>query len=130
MAQGKEWDKEEVIRTLEPFFKMGCNVKKACDYAGIPYTTVHTWVSNDELLRMKVTAWQNEPNRLARAAWIAKMASADGYDAGKEWMKRKEKDEFSDRVEHTGSDGAPLLIRFDSAFDEDTSQQTERTGTE
>lgn len=108
MAQGKEWNQEEVIRTLEPFFKLGCNIKKACDYAGIPYTTVHTWIKNDEELRIKVTSWQNEPARLARAQWIAKMASADGYDAAKEWLRRKEKDEFSERTELTGADGDNL----------------------
>lgn len=103
---------------------MGCNTAKACAYAGIPRTTVQTWIENDDELRLKVTAWQNEPNRLARAAWIAKMASADGYDAGKEWMKRKEKDEFSDRVEHTGADGTALVISFDPTFNA-TPRETE-----
>lgn len=105
MAQGKEWNKDEVIQILEPIFKMGCNVTKACAYAGIPRTTVQTWIENDEELRLKVTLWQNEPNLLARSQWIAKMASGDGYDSAKEWLRRKEKDEFSERTELTGADG-------------------------
>ena len=107
MAQGKEWDKEEIIRTLEPKFKLGCSIKKACDYAGVPYTTVHTWIRDDETLRIKIKAWQNEPNEVARASWIAKMAEGD-YLSSKDWLSKKEKDEFSDRVETTGADGGAV----------------------
>jgi hypothetical protein len=39
------------------------------------------------------------------------------------------KSKYSERQEHTGTDGQPLLIRFDSAFNEDTPRQTEGTGT-
>lgn len=104
MAQGKEWDKDEVIEILKPFFKQGCNVTKACAYAGIPRTTVQTWIENDEVLRLKVGVWQNEPNHLARSNWLAKMAEGD-FDSAKEWLRRKEKDEFSERTELTGADG-------------------------
>lgn len=98
MAQGKAWDKEEVIRTLEPFFKLGCNIKKACSYAGIPYTTVKTWIDDDEELRIKVEAWQNEIATSARRT--IKQAVEKGEVAPSlEWLKRKEKDEFSDKIE-------------------------------
>jgi hypothetical protein len=52
--------------------------------------------------------WQNEPNAMARANWIAKMAEGD-YVSSKEWISKKEKDEFSDRVEQTGADGKDLI---------------------
>lgn len=107
MAQGKAYNKEEVIRSLEPYFKLGCNIKKACDYAGVPYTTVHTWVSNDEELRIKITAWQNELNLAARRVYATKIA-ADDFQAADKWLSKREKDEFSDRTEHTGADGKDL----------------------
>lgn len=110
MAQGKEWDKDEVIEILKPFFKMGCSVTKACSYAGIPRTTIQTWIENDDTLRLKVEAWQNEPNAMARSNWLAKMAEGD-YNASKDWISKREKDEFADRVENTGKDGEPLTIQ-------------------
>lgn len=109
MAQGKAWDKNEVIEVLKPFFKMGCNVTKACRYAGIAQSTVQTWIEEDEELRLKINAWQSEPNALARANWLAKMAEGD-YAASKDWVSKREKDEFADRVENTGADGAPLSV--------------------
>ena len=109
MAQGVERNKEEVIRTLEPFFKLGCNVKKACAYAGIPYTTVDTWIQNDDDLRVKITAWQHEISTRARQV-LRKQIEENNPAISLEWMKRKEKDEFSDRQEHTGKDGDAIQI--------------------
>lgn len=109
MAQGKPRDKEQTIEALKPFFKMGCSVIKACNYGGIPQSTVQTWIDADDTLRVKITAWQNEPNAMARANWIAKMAEGD-YVSSKDWISKKEKDEFSDRVEQTGANGQPIVF--------------------
>ena len=113
MAQGKEWNKDEVMKTLEPFFKLGCSVKKACDYAGIPRTTVQTWIDADDELRLQITAWQNEMSVLARKNWRkaleAKKKGASGYTASVDWLAKKEKDEFSERKEITGRDGESLF---------------------
>lgn len=120
MSQGVEWNREEVIELLKPYFKMGCSVTKACKYAGIPQSTVATWISGDELLRLKIENWQSEPNHMARSNWIAKMAEGD-YQASVEWLKRREKDDFSERTEQTGADGStiqPILVRFIDKKDE------------
>jgi hypothetical protein len=117
MAQGIARDKEKTIEALKPFFLIGCSVKKACEYGGVPQSTVQTWIDNDEALRVQVTAWQNEPNRLARSNWIAKMAEGD-YASSKDWLSKREKDEFSDRVEQTGANGAPLTVTFDGSFND------------
>ena len=115
MAQGKARNKEKTIEALMPYFKMGCSVLKACNYGGIPQSTVQTWIDNDEALRVKITAWQNEPNVLARANWIAKMAEGD-YVASKDWISKKEKDEFADRQELTGQNGQALTFTVAEAI--------------
>lgn len=98
MSQGKSWNKDEVIVILEPYFRLGCNVAKACSYAGIPRTTVQTWIEQDEELRLKIEAWQNEISVSARREWKRAIEGGNTTSA-QEWMKRKEKDEFSDRTE-------------------------------
>ena len=115
MAQGIPRDKEKVIEALKPFFKMGCSVTKACKYGGIAQSTVQTWIDADDDLRLQIGAWQYEPNTLARSNWIAKMAEGD-YNSSRDWMSKKEKDEFSDRQEVTGSEGAALNILFDTSL--------------
>lgn len=111
MAQGKEWNKEEVLTILEDFFKLGCSVSKACDYAGIPRTTVQTWIDNDEELRLKITAWQNELNIAARRtlANALKKKKNPSVSTAFEWLGKKEKDEFSERKEITGANGEDLF---------------------
>ena len=108
MSQGKEWNKDEVFKVLEPYFKLGCNITKACSYAGIPRTTIQTWVENDEELRLKVTGWQNELNEKARRVWALEMDKGN-VDAAIKWLTKKEKDEFSDRTELVGADGKDLI---------------------
>lgn len=108
MAQGNARNKEDSIRVLEDFFKLGCSIKKACEYAGIPYTTVHTWILNDEALRMQVTAWQNELGVRSRRNW-AKSIQKGSLRSSQEWLSKKEKDEFSERKELTGANGEQLF---------------------
>jgi hypothetical protein len=109
MAQGKEWNRDEVIEVLKPYFKLGCNVTKACNYAGVPRTTVQTWIENDEELRLKVTAWQSEISSVARSN-IKKAVEEGNPQTSMEWLKRKEKDEFSERGEISGPDGGAIKV--------------------
>ena len=108
MSQGKEWNKDEVIEILKPFFKLGCDVAKACNYAGIPRTTVQTWIEKDESLRLKVNVWRNELGFKARNIWAERLEKGD-FNAAHEWLRKKEKDEFSDRTEITGAGGKDLF---------------------
>lgn len=106
--QGVAYNKEEILKVLEPFYKAGCSTKKACEYAGISDTAIYKWLTEDPELRAKVTAWKNEPNFAARKAWVDKVKGGD-YQASKEWLERVEKDDFSTRTEQTGRDGKDLL---------------------
>lgn len=121
MSQGKAWNKEEVIEILKPYFELGCSVNKACNYAGIPQSTVQTWIDDSEELRLKIGSWQNVMSTQARRVW-KKALDENQANAATEWLRRKEKDEFSDRTEQTGADGKPLVISFDPSFNASSSQ--------
>lgn len=113
MAQGKEWNKEKVIEVLEPYLKMGMSVTKACKSAAIPQSTVATWISDDEILRLKIEAWQREPNDLARRVVLETLKDPEHKDrlvVALDWLEKKEKDEFSKRSELTGGDGESLRV--------------------
>ncbi len=94
MAQGKAWDKDKVMEALKPYYKLGYSSTKACQYAGIPQPTVTEWLKNDPELLLKVTAWQNEVNTIARTNLVAKIDSGD-ENTSKWWLERKERDEMS-----------------------------------
>lgn len=115
MSRGKAWDKEKTTEILKEYFQLGYSVKRACEIAGIPQQTVDTWIQNDETLRLKITAWQNEPNIKARRNWLEAIEKGkptkfgdDKYTPAKDWLERREKDDFSTREEMTGKDGQEL----------------------
>lgn len=108
MSQGLALDRAKIIEALRPYFQLGCNVRKACAYAGVSESTFSTWLSEGkegaEELRIQIGAWQNEISAKARINWREEVANKS-FDASKQWLERKEKDEFSTRTESTGADG-------------------------
>jgi len=100
MAQGKIWDKESVIGILETFLKLGYSVTKACQYAGIPQSTVATWIAEDEELRLKVNAWMHELDVEARKVIKKSMQEDKSITTATWWAERREKDDFSTRQEN------------------------------
>jgi hypothetical protein len=106
MTQGKEWNQQEVIEILKPLFQLGYSVTKACNIAGIPQSTVATWISADEELRLQITTWQNEINVIARKQWKSAIIEGkptkfgpDMYTPSKEWLERIERDDFAIRTQ-------------------------------
>lgn len=109
------WNREKVIGELKKKLKLGYSVKKACELIGIPQSTVQTWIEKDDALRLKVVSWQNEISDLARREWKKAIKNGrpskygpDRYTPARDWLERKEKDEFSTRQEQTGKDGKPI----------------------
>lgn len=116
MAQGKAWEKDRIIaEVLKPVFRLGYSVTKACQVVGLPHSTVDEWIQKDDILRLKIITWQNEPNLLARKQWLKSIKEGldksknDIYTPSKDWLERREKDEFSTRQENTGKDGKDLI---------------------
>jgi hypothetical protein len=110
MAQGKEWNKEKIIyEVLKPLFKLGYSVRKACIYAGIPNTTVDTWLKDDAELRLEINVWQNEVSIKARKNITARVLGKDAPNDMKDekadvamshvWLRAREKEDWAERSE-------------------------------
>jgi len=115
MAQGIPWEKEKVIEALKPYFQLNYTVNKACEIIGVPQSTVQTWIDADEELRLTIQAWRAEPSVLARKNWVEALRDGrptkfgpDKYTPAKEWLERREKEDFATRAELTGADGKDL----------------------
>lgn len=125
MAQGKVWNRDEVLSILEPYFRLGYSVAKACEYAGIARTTVQTWIEDDEELRLKVTGLQNEINAKARKV-IQKSIDEGDKDMARWWAERREKDSFSIRQENINTNITvdELIKKFESPDGEEKDETT------
>lgn len=110
MAQGVAYDKERTINeVLKPLFQLGYSVNKACHYAGIPFTTVNTWILNDDTLRQKINIWQNEVSIKARKNITARVLGKDAPNEIRDekadvamshvWLRAREKEDWAERSE-------------------------------
>ena len=59
-------------------------------------------MQEDEEFRSKIEFYKDTPNVLARQTWREKIAKGD-YQAAKDWLERREKNEFSlkTEIDHT-----------------------------
>ena len=125
-------NKDLTLTKLEAYFKIGLNLNRAVNQFNeklrsdqtkgnrlteerIARSTIQTWIDADEELRQKIDSWKDFPNILARSRWIQELHKGD-WKASKEWLERREKDEFAPRAEITGADGKSLVISFDPAL--------------
>lgn len=101
--KGYFWsDKDKIIdEVLQPLLKLGLSVNKSCRYAGIPQSTVQSWINKDDSLRLKVRMWQSELSLVARRRIVEAIEdpSADNINLCVWWLKTKEADEFSEKRE-------------------------------
>ncbi len=97
---------EEVIQQLEAAFLLGCTDLEACLKAGISKSTLYNYQNEyPEFLERKELLKKN-PTYRARVC-VYQSLRLDPELALK-YLERKEKNEFSPRIESTGPEGAPL----------------------
>lgn len=112
MSQGKAWEKDEVVGMIEPLFKLGWNVAKACEFAGVPRQTVQTWIENDELLRLKIGTWRGMVV-VAGAKNIAReIVNNQDVALSQWWLERVAKDQFGIKNGNGNGngDGQPIIV--------------------
>ena len=85
--------------------------------AGIRQQTVQEWLSKDEELLLKYTAWQNEMSKEALKI-ILKKIKAGELTVAQWWLERKERDDFATRTE-THQSGSVTVIQKSSILEGD-----------
>ena len=91
--RGKKRTKEEQYELIEyvtEYLEMGFSLKKACNLAGVPYSSVRDMVSVLEPLRAAVTAAQNKVNVQARQSVINNIEKGNVADS-KWWLERMDR---------------------------------------
>ena len=111
-------NRDKVLECLKKFLQLDLSVDRSCSAynAGeydkaiiekrkpvfISKSTVYWWMQEDEEFRSKIEFYKDTPNVLARQTWREKIAKGD-YQAAKDWLERREKNEFSlkTEIDHT-----------------------------
>lgn len=97
---------QETIDKLEAVFAYGGTDEEACLYADISHTALYNY-------QQKHPEFVERKERLKQTPFLkARKTIYNALDTPQyafEFMKRKKKDEFSERVEATGKDGGPIM---------------------
>ena len=89
---------EEIINQLKTAFSYSFTDEEASLYCWISPRTLYNYCSkNPDFAELKEQL-KKKPNIKAKMNWIEKMNNKD-YQASKEWLERKAKDEFSTKQE-------------------------------
>ena len=96
---------DDVVKKLEEIFLLDGTVEEACFFAGISKQTLYNWYKENPKMQERMDALRNEPFLKARRTIVKNL---ENPQYAFEYMKRKKKDEFSERAELTGKEGKDL----------------------
>jgi hypothetical protein len=88
---------ESKVKKLEEAAAMDCTIEEMCLYANISKTTYYNWLEKHPELVDRIEILRNEPFLLARQTIVKAIKENPQYAF--EYMKRKKKNEFSDKQE-------------------------------
>ena len=89
---------EETVNKLLTAFSYSFTDEEACLYANISKQTLYDYCKRFPEFSDQKEELKKKPNLKAKMNWIEKMNNKD-YQASKEWLERKSKQEFSLKTE-------------------------------
>ena len=117
MAKGQVKQKQtpEILTKLEQAFAYDATIAEACFYAGISETTYYRWIEEKPELRERFEELRNTPVLKAREEWIKKFG--EDWRACESYLKRKLKDEFSEKIETENRDVVEHKLDIDDIIE-------------
>lgn len=85
---------EDTLKKLREAFSKSFTDEEACLYANISTTTLYAYCKKNPDFSDKKEQLKKNPNLKAKQVWIDKIEEGD-YNASKEWLERKSREEFS-----------------------------------
>ena len=74
-----------------------CSIEEMCLHSGISASTYHRWTKENPKLKERINELRNAPTLLARKTVNKKLS--ENYQNAMDYLKRKRKSEFSERLE-------------------------------
>lgn len=117
---------EDTIRKLEQAFALDATVKEACYYADISTETYYRWIKEDPKLYDKFERLRMKPILKARQEWIDKFST--DWKACESYLKRKLKDEFSERTESLVAQVTvdDIMDQFENPYKEENEEEIDK----
>lgn len=108
----------EVVVKLEHAFAIDSTVEEACSYAEISRNSFYDYLQKNPDFSNRIEELRQRPVLAARERAVKGIH--ESYGNAMDYLKRKKKLEFAERIEQTGADGKELqinIISFDGNND-------------
>jgi transposase len=93
--------REEIIRNLSTFLKLGYSISKSCLLSGVPDSTIQDWINADDTLRIKFKSLRSLASASAREVIVKKIVEEKDFEASKWWLQRMERKTFGRNLDLT-----------------------------
>lgn len=103
-----EEDEKRVLAKLEEAAAIDASLSERLFYANISKDSYYRYLKAHPEFRDRLEALKNKPVLKARKRVVEGID--ESYNNAMDYLKRKKKDEFSERHENTGADGDPLML--------------------
>lgn len=104
----------DVVSKLEEAFALGCTDLEACFYADISKQTLYSYQHSHPEFVDRKEQLKERPVLLARKAVLQAIQSGEmpGNKIAFDYLTKRKREEFADRVENTGKNGGPSQIEI------------------
>jgi hypothetical protein len=112
-VSGRATKLTDVVQTrLVEALSEGNTRRASCDYAGISEDSLARWLKRSADFADAIKKAESEAER-KHVANIVKAADGGNWTASAWWLERRRSDDWGrrDRLEHTGAEGGPILIK-------------------
>lgn len=101
-------DTKETRQKIEEATALDASIEEVAFYANISRETYYQIIKKDKVFSDRLDALRNRPVLKARQTVVKAL---DNPVHAFEYLKRKRKQEFSERSEHTGENGEPITVK-------------------
>ena len=122
MARPSKRTPEREARLYEAL-RAGNTRRASCAYAGISQSCFAAWL--DRFSDFRDAIEKAEADAEIRNVAIIQKAASETWQAAAWWLERKKKRDWSNRLELTGEDGAPVRIAVRFADEDEGKAETE-----
>jgi hypothetical protein len=103
-------EKIDVVKMgkLEQAFSIDATVAEACSYAEITRSVFYDYIQRHPEFNDRINDLRNKPILKARMTVVRGID--ESYANAMDYLKRKRKNEFAERIEQTGADGSAIVV--------------------
>lgn len=115
----------ETVAKLTQAIRLGMTHLLACQYAGISHDTFYTWMNKHPEFSDAIKEAEGE-GAVELLAIIKKQAREGTWQAAAWILERRHPEAYGrQRVEHTGANGQPIAVTWESLFTDADGDKTE-----